>query len=359
MSNCSESTIRHRNGYSHKNGNSVIVTEKQGEENGKYSIKLEKERGSFGRRIGSYDEAPEHNKYLIYIMTGYRIGFNSFKDCMRSILSFHNETVNIWTHIFGCFMYLFLACYVAFFMPTSEDLRNFEGNQSYLVTMHRYLVVNILGYDVSILRDENSEIFPMILHYLGGAVCMVWSASHHTFMCHSEKVFHFFYKCDSFGILFIALGMNLTMNFYIFYCEQTFYIAYIYIGLANLNSLLIAILTFHPNFNHTRYRALRVWLFIIFGVVCWIAIFHSLFIHNDLYSYGAAPWWFSGNSILIFGSYIYVKKWPEKLYPKTFDCWGQSHNIWHILVNIASFIHCLASMSMHYARMGRICPECV
>ncbi|CAI2373976.1 unnamed protein product [Moneuplotes crassus] len=350
--------LRHASGNESQRKGSMTMTLKDSGGKGKYTLSLEKERGSYGKKIGLFHEAPEHNKYLIYIKTGYRIGYTSFKDCFKSIFSIHNETVNIWTHLVGIFMYIFLSYYVCYLMPTTEELRNFDGSQGALVRYHKYFVEKILGYNVEHLREENSEVFPLILHYLGGVICMACSTSHHVFMCHSEKVFHFFYKCDSFGILFLALGMNFTMNFYIFYCEQTFYIAYIYIGLANLNSLLIAILTFHPKFNQTKYRALRVWLFIIFGVICCIAIFHSLFITDPLYSYGAAPWWFSGNIISIFGSYIYVKKVPEKWYPCTFDHCGQSHNIWHLLIMVASGIHCIASLSMHYARMDRVCPDC-
>ena len=294
---------------------------------------------------------------MIYILTGYRIGYTTFKDWFQSIFVIHNETVNIWTHLFGVVLYSLLTYYTYALIPTVEELKADAWHQGYITIFHKYLVTEILGYDLDGMSDENSSRVPIIVHFFGGALWMACSTAHHCFMCHSEGVFQFYFKWDSLGILFGSLGMNLTMNYYIFYCPQTFYIAYIYIILANVISVLLAIMTFHPLFHQTAYRPLRVWAFIIFGVICTSGVFHTLIFEDPLYSYGAASLWLSGNWIMILGSHIYVLKIPERFFPKTFDLIGQSHNLWHCIILFASLIHCCASFSMYYDRLKRVWPS--
>ena len=74
--------------------------------------------------VHSYSQAPDYQRSNPYIHTGYRapqvsgtsIDLNSTKishpqtwsQCARSVLQFHNETLNIWTHLLGAFAFLAL-----------------------------------------------------------------------------------------------------------------------------------------------------------------------------------------------------------------------------------------------------------
>ncbi len=42
-----------------------------------------------------------------YIWSGYRTQLGHF-DCLKSVFSFHNETLNIWTHLIGFLIFLAL-----------------------------------------------------------------------------------------------------------------------------------------------------------------------------------------------------------------------------------------------------------
>lgn len=46
----------------------------------------------------------------VFIRLGYRVN-HSFLDLFYSILKFHNETINIWTHIFGFTIFLAISIY--------------------------------------------------------------------------------------------------------------------------------------------------------------------------------------------------------------------------------------------------------
>jgi predicted membrane channel-forming protein YqfA (hemolysin III family) len=62
--------------------------------------------------IGLDFEAEEHAVYNPNIKTGYRIKFDSFGKVLRSLFMIHNETTNIWSHLCGFFIVLFMVVYV-------------------------------------------------------------------------------------------------------------------------------------------------------------------------------------------------------------------------------------------------------
>ena len=46
-----------------------------------------------------------------HIKRGYRLGL-SFTQCLRSMFQLHNETVNVWSHLFGAMLFVSLVFYV-------------------------------------------------------------------------------------------------------------------------------------------------------------------------------------------------------------------------------------------------------
>ena len=64
--------------------------------------------------IGIVDEILED--YILdcyrYITRGYRINFNSFELALKSVRVWHNETCNIWTHLFSLFGFLLIVLHL-------------------------------------------------------------------------------------------------------------------------------------------------------------------------------------------------------------------------------------------------------
>lgn len=170
MSETSKPTLRNRYNEINQADSGMTISGSSNNLKEKLIQKVETESGDVGRRIGVYNEAPEHNKYLIYILTGYRIGFTTFKDCMSSLFMVHNETVNIWTHLFGMLMYALFGVYVLCLMPTVEELKTTDSNNSYAVQIHKFMVESILGYNVQDLIIMDLPVYPILLHCLGGAL---------------------------------------------------------------------------------------------------------------------------------------------------------------------------------------------
>ena len=61
--------------------------------------------------IGKLSDAPPELIDNVYIKRGYRINYTSFRLVMRSLLLLHNESVNIWSHLIGVFVWLLLVFY--------------------------------------------------------------------------------------------------------------------------------------------------------------------------------------------------------------------------------------------------------
>lgn len=51
--------------------------------------------------------------YNEYILHGYRVNFHSYPQLLKSVFQWHNETMNIWSHLLGVILFLALIIYFA------------------------------------------------------------------------------------------------------------------------------------------------------------------------------------------------------------------------------------------------------
>ncbi|OLY78072.1 Adiponectin receptor protein 2 [Smittium mucronatum] len=108
-----------------------------------------------------YTKTPDWNVEP-FIFTGYRPIFPKYKYCFRTVFRIHNETGNIWTHLIGALLVIFLIVYAS--LHTLPDLEKY-GKVS-----------------------AGSRIFLFV--YLASALfCLSASSLFHTFICHSDKVY--------------------------------------------------------------------------------------------------------------------------------------------------------------------------
>jgi len=64
--------------------------------------------------IGRYDQYPVNLRDNEWLTTGYRCEFNTWADIWRSLFMWHNETVNVWSHMLGCIGFI-IAVFVVIF----------------------------------------------------------------------------------------------------------------------------------------------------------------------------------------------------------------------------------------------------
>eukprot|EP00743_Colponemidia_sp_Colp-15_P002432 GILK01002636.1.p1 GENE.GILK01002636.1~~GILK01002636.1.p1 ORF type:complete len:524 (+),score=62.34 GILK01002636.1:45-1574(+) len=93
-------------------------------------------------RLVTYNEVPEYLKDNEYIIGGYRCNLNA-KGIARSLFQIHNESVNVWTHLLGCGIFLFLLFHTIFFLSGNLPAESGFGLPPANVTEGRYTIEQI------------------------------------------------------------------------------------------------------------------------------------------------------------------------------------------------------------------------
>jgi adiponectin receptor len=225
-----------------------------------------------------------------FIRGGYRCGY-SLSETLFSVFSMHNETLNIWTHIIGNYIVLFVFIYK---VSNDSDIE--------LATMDRVVYW---------------------LYYMSGMVCLTCSAVYHIFNAYSPNIMFLDYT----GIIVLLWGSNLPMIIYGFCERQDLVVNYIIL---------------------TTYAALRCWvdilvnrasvlrtslLLISFG---WCQMVHEFWLFGDVTGLSSY--------VIVFGIYglglvFYVTNIPERFWPGRFDIFFSSHQFWHVAVVLGIAYH--------------------
>jgi len=97
----------------------------------------------------------------------------------------------------------------------------------------------------------------------------------------------------------------------------------------------------YDRFGEPKYRPLRAGMFVALGLSGVIPATHYI-IAEGLYhaiQYAAFGWLILMAFMYIAGATIYAMRIPERLWPGKFDIWFSSHQIFHVFVVVAAFVH--------------------
>ncbi|PAA76042.1 hypothetical protein BOX15_Mlig021230g1, partial [Macrostomum lignano] len=175
--------------------------------------------------------------------------------------------------------------------------------------------------------------------FLGAVLCMGFSFIFHTVYCHSERVGRLFNKLDYCGIALLTMGSFVPWLYYSFYCQLSPKI--IYLSLISVLGTTAIVVSMFDKFAAPQYRPLRAGVFIALGLSGVIPALHYVILEG-FYSaiYHASMGWLVLMALLyITGAVIYAVRFPERLFPGKFDLWFQSHQIFHVFVVAAAFVH--------------------
>jgi len=244
-------------------------------------------------------EHPEWN-YLAFnsaIHRGYRSRL-SWASAAASVFSLHNETANIWTHLIGVFMTIFLG-----------------------IHLH--------------MTSPNLFIAPVYIFLVCAFVCFTTSSIYHIFIPVSRHYFPFFISLDYLGVTMMIAGCSLPHTIYAHMCRP--YLVASYITLICVSTLATIFITMNPIFRTEAWAKARVALFIMFGIVCLIPLLHMILSDNtsDIRTISKLIWAVAGSNLL--GAFFYASRFPESLAPGRYDFFN-SHTIMHIFILIAAAI---------------------
>lgn len=242
-----------------------------------------------------------------YLQTGYRKASYSYRLSLSSIKSIHNETVNIWSHLLGALAFVYSLLHLHASLQTILPLSTW------------------------------TDLAAISIYYLGVINCFLLSATYHLFSNHSHAVHTIGNQLDHLGIVLVIYGSTFPALYFEFYCQPTLRNTY---GLAlTLCAILSGIFTLRPEFRTPHARRLRFLVYISLALAAFLPILHGL----RLWSYAELDRRMGLRNIVVMalcqfsGGVIYATRVPERWYPRTFDIWGASHQLMHILILCGAF----------------------
>lgn len=424
------------------------------------------------------DKEEIHPAYInnVYLLSGYRHNFDTFKLSLKSMLMIHNEFMNIWTHLIGtvCFIILMIAVISSYannaaihstlrnnfkvtdalrsmadhynenmgllldiikhpdtykeftanydtkknsgvflhakgvvlkyqeileqFISNIENdeinfLREFNDNYEYLKKGIRNTIRILLTKFESLFQDSHIEpsrivekvkrcfhydsvhdlltsmlyphleYFPIVIYVICVIACLGFSTTFHTFKCVSRSTHKILHRLDMAGISILNFGSSYSILYYAFYCRPIIRNIYPYVLLiACLTVFFVSLGDKIHQFNNIKYKGI---MFASLGLSNVVPFTHLCIIsaeaseHNDNMPFNMAFIGFLIMAVLyLTGLVIYVKKFPERYYPKKFDIWMNSHTIWHVFVLAAAVVHFFNILYMYEMRKHIHCISC-
>lgn len=259
-----------------------------------------------GRAVIHHNHLPGWLKDNDFLVKGHRPPLNSFWACFKSIFRIHTETGNIWTHLIGFLAFVMVATY--FLTRPSVEV-----------------------------QWREKAVFSAF--FAGAILCLGFSWVFHTVYCHSERVGRIFGKLDYCGIALLIVGSFVPWLYYSFYCRQSPQI--IYLTLIVVLGIVSIIVSMWDKFGEPKYRPLRAGVFVALGLSGVVPAVHYIITEGfyHAWNFAALGWLFLMAFLYIAGAAIYAARIPECIWPGKFDIWFQSHQIFHVFVVAAAFIH--------------------
>ncbi|KAJ0107652.1 hypothetical protein J7T55_010257 [Diaporthe amygdali] len=268
-----------------------------------------------------FDELPEWYQDNPHIHHGYRPVSGSTRASIASWRHVHNETINIHTHLVPCAAFLLGEWYV-------------------LQHLHaRYAAVAL----------ADKLVFAAFL--LAAAVCLGLSAAYHTLINHSQAMERMWLRLDLVGIVLLTVGDLVSGVYMVFWCEPLQRWIY-WAMILSLGSLTVLVVV-HPRFQGPRWRGFRIACFVGTGMSGLAPLAHGLYLFGlpTMMRQSGMPYYLAEGGLLCLGVSVYATRFPESVWPGKFDIYGSSHQIFHLLVVLATvtqLVGLLAAFDYNY-----------
>ena len=106
------------------------------------------------------EQAPDFMVYNDYIHDGYRVNHNSLSRLLFSLLTWHNETINTWTHLLGAILSTYTLFYLLIFSVTDRFKIGREYQYEFplqLSTLPTFMDTRLIEVETIIESLKNSD----------------------------------------------------------------------------------------------------------------------------------------------------------------------------------------------------------
>ncbi|NWQ83495.1 PAQR1 protein, partial [Columbina picui] len=244
-------------------------------------------------RVIPYDVLPDWLKDNDYLLHGHRPPMPSFRACFKSIFRIHTETGNIWTHLLG------------------------DGGVWW-------------PWGCGWARS------PRTGWLFAARTCWVLGFS----------------PLDYSGIALLIMGSFVPWLYYSFYCSPQPRL--IYLSIVCVLGISAIIVAQWDRFATPKHRQTRAGVFLGLGLSGVVPTMHFTIAEGFVKAttVGQMGWFFLMAVMYITGAGLYAARIPERFFPGKFDIWFQSHQIFHVLVVAAAFVHFYGVSNLQEFRYG-------
>ena len=274
-----------------------------------------------------YDDLPHPWRVNPHIIRGYRFT-ESKLECIWSVLSVSNETVNIWSHAVGLIIVLAIAFYI---YPMS----------------------------VNFSMSTNADVLIAAVFFIAACKCLVCSTMWHTMNGIAKQTLLERFACvDYTGISLLIAASIMTTEYTAFYCEPIS--RWIYMGTTAVLGICGIIIPWHPTFNRPDMSWARVGFYVLLALSGFIPAVQLNLTRGPAWCYYFYAPVAKSVAVYLIGACVYASKIPERWWPGGFDYVGGSHNLWHLAVLGGILFHYVAMQDFFagaFLRAEQQCPS--
>ncbi|ROT34788.1 HlyIII-domain-containing protein [Sodiomyces alkalinus F11] len=286
-------------------------------------------------RLLTWDNLPAWQRDNTFILTGYRRASSSYRASLASLTYLHNETVNIWSHLLGALFFLLVGAagaYAAVFLEHE--------------IAPRYATASL------------ADVLVFACFFAGAVACLGMSATYHALSNHSRAVARWGNKLDYAGIVVLIVGSYVPALYYGFWCHPE--LMTMYQSTITLLGFGCGMTAWLERFRTPPWRPLRAAMFVGLGLSGIVPVLHGLKLYGReaLERRMSLSWVVGHGALYVTGAFIYAVRWPERSFPRRFDIWGSSHQIFHFFVVAAAATHFVGMGKAFDYHHGGMAAEC-
>jgi len=215
---------------------------------------------------------------------------------MRDLKHLHNETVNIWSHLLAAFLF---SIHLVQFLVECDDL--------------------------------SMDVVVVLIFSLGVILYFILSFIHHLFSNHSKKVMNRALRLGHLGAVIVIWCSAISFTYFGFYCDRQMRVRYM--SVVTAAALISMIFVFQPEFRHPNSRLARTLTYFALGFTAFLPAIHLAHVDEQaLYQRTMLASYRNLTILNSLGGLLYLTRIPERFCRNTFDIYGSSHQIMHVMV---------------------------